>query len=121
MMKARCCFLMSARFSIANTVDNTWDAKLNNSFTLPGKTEVQLTGLYFAPKNIAQGRQLARSSVDIGVKKVILKDKGEVVFSFTDIFNRFGIRQELVQEDFSVVYENYYETQVMRLGFKYKF
>ena len=108
-------------FSIANTVDNTWDAKLNNSFTLPGKTEVQLTGLYFAPKNIAQGRQLSRSSVDLGVKKVILNDQGELVLSFTDIFNRFGIRQELTQEDFSVVYENYYETQVVRLGFKYKF
>ena len=108
-------------FSINRTTDNTWDAKLNNAFTLPGKTEVQLTALYFAAKNIAQGRQLAHSSVDLGVKKIILNDQGELVLSFTDIFNRFGIRQELTQEDFSVVYENFYETQVMRLGFKYKF
>ncbi len=108
-------------FGIVSTTDNTWDAKLNNAFTLPGKTEIQLTGLYFAPKNIAQGRQLARSLVDVGVKKVILNDQGELVLSFTDIFNRFGIWQELRQEGFSVVYKNFYETQVTRLGFKYKF
>ena len=108
-------------FSIEKTKDNTWDAKLNNTFTLPGKMEVQLTGLYYAPKNIPQGRQLARSSVDLGVKKIILNDKGELVLSFTDIFNRFGIRQELTQQDFQVLYQNYYETQVARLGFKYKF
>ncbi len=108
-------------FSIDRTVNNTWEAKLNNTFSLPGKTEVQLTGLYFAPKNIPQGRQLARSSVDVGIKKIVMQDKGELVLSVTDIFNHFNIRQVIYQEDFDVQYGNYYETQTIRLGFKYKF
>jgi len=50
-----------------------------------------------------------------------MNGKGEILFSFSDIFNRFGIRQELQGDGFSALYENYFETQVVRAGFKYKF
>ncbi len=108
-------------FSIEATTDKTWDAKLNNLFKLKKSWEVQLTGIYYASKNIPQGKQLARSSIDLGIKKGILEGKGEITFSFSDIFNNFGIRQEYNGDGFHVLYENYYETQVARLGFKYKF
>lgn len=108
-------------FSIETTSDKTWDFKLNNQIDFPKGFQVQLTGVYYAAKNIPQGRQLSRSSVDFGIKKGILKGKGELTFSFSDIFNNFGIRQEYYGDDFTAVYENYYETQVARLGFKYKF
>lgn len=108
-------------FSIDKTSDKTWDAKLNNQFELKKDWEIQLTGVYYAEKNIPQGKQLARSSVDLGIKKGILKNKGEITFSFSDIFNNFGIRQKYKGDGFTALYENYYETQVARLGFKYKF
>ena len=108
-------------FSIDATSDKTWDSKLNNTFKLKKSWEVQLTGIYYAAKNIPQGKQLARSSVDLGIKKGILEGKGEITFSFSDIFNNFGIRQEYKGEGFNALYENYYETQVARIGFKYRF
>ncbi|MDB4582294.1 TonB-dependent receptor [Draconibacterium sp.] len=108
-------------FSIDATKDKTWDAKLNNQFEFEKGWEIQLTGVYYAEKNIPQGKQLARSSVDLGIKKEILKGQGEIIFSFSDIFNDFGIRQEYTGDGFTALYENYYETQVARLGFKYKF
>jgi outer membrane receptor protein involved in Fe transport len=108
-------------FSIEATTDKTWDAKLNNQFELEKGWEIQLTGVYYAAKNIPQGKQMARSSVDLGIKKEILEGKGEITFSFSDILNNFGIRQEYYGEGFTALYENYYETQVARLGFKYKF
>ena len=108
-------------FTIDQTEENTWSFKLNNQLKLPGQVQIQLTGVYYAPRNIPQGRQLSRHSVDLGIKKEILEQKGEIVFSFTDIFNGFGIRQELQGDGFTVLYENYYETQIARLGFKYKF
>jgi hypothetical protein len=80
-----------------------------------------LTGLYLAPKNIPQGKELSRSSIDLGFKKVVWKGKGEITFAFTDIFNQYGIRQEIIGEGFNVLYENYFETQMVRLGLKYKF
>ena len=108
-------------FSIEKTEDTTWDAKLNNQFDLPGQVQLQLTFIYYAPKNIPQGKQFARSSVDIGVKNTLWKDKGELTFAFTDVFNQFGLKQEINGDGFTALYENYYETQVIRLGLNYKF
>jgi len=108
-------------FEIPKTESNTWDFKINNEIILREDIQVQLTALYYAPKNIPQGRQLSRSSVDIGVKKTIFSGKGELNFSFTDMFNQFGIRQEIEESSVRVLYENYYETQVVRIGAKYKF
>ncbi len=107
-------------FSIETTEDITWDIKLSNQFFLPGNLQIQITGLYLAPKNIPQGRQLARSSIDLGIQKRLWNNKGELLLSFSDILNDYGIRQEIVGSDFEALYENYYETQVIRLGMKYK-
>ena len=113
-------FPFQRTFRIAESSERTWDLKLSNQVDLPGNIRVQLTGLYLAPKNIPQGRQLSRSSIDLGVQKRIWQQKGEVTFSFTDILNDYGIRQEITESDFTALYENYYETQIVRLGLKYK-
>lgn len=107
-------------FTIEAREDRTWDVKTNHQLFLPAQIQVQLTAIYFAPKNIPQGRQLERSSIDLGVSKVILNNRGEVTLSFTDIFNRSAIRQEVTDTDFTARYENRYETQVVRLGVTYK-
>lgn len=114
-------FPVQRTYSIAATEDNTWDTKINNQFTVSDKTEIQLNYLYFAPKNIPQGTQSARSSFDIGLRHVIMTGKGELTFSFSDIFNRFGLQQEVAEAGFTAIYQNFYETQIVRLGFKYKF
>ena len=101
--------------------DDTWDFKINNQITLPWQIEAQLSFVYYAERNIAQGRQHARSSLDVGLKKPILAGKGEVIFSFSDVFNEFGIKQDIDGQGFSAIYENYYETQTISLGMKYMF
>jgi len=108
-------------FDIEKTTDNTCDFKLINTVKLPKEWQLQLTALYMAPKNIPQGKQLSRSSVDLGMKKKLWQGKGEMNFAFTDIFNQFGLQQEITGEGFKAKYENYYETQVVRIGVKYKF
>jgi outer membrane receptor protein involved in Fe transport len=108
-------------FVIPETTDVSADLKLNNQFTLPWKTQFQLTALYYTPKNIPQGKQMARSSVDLGLKKTLFSGKGEIAFSFSDIFNDFGIKQEITGDGFTAVYENFYETQIITIGLKYKF
>jgi outer membrane receptor protein involved in Fe transport len=108
-------------FGIERSEELTWDLKINQQFDLPGAWDIQLTGLYLAPQNIPQGRQLARSSIDLGLRKTILQEKGQITFSATDLFNRYGIKQEIRGDGFTAVYENFYETQVLRLGFVYKF
>ena len=108
-------------FTIDHSAENTWDAKLSNTFSINDNLELQLTAVYYAPKNIPQGRQLSRSSVDFGITQKLFEGKGEISFSASDILNNFGIRQEILGDGFTAIYENFYETQVFRIGLKYKF
>ena len=113
-------FPFERTYTLEASEDDTWDLKLNNQWELKNGLKFQLTGIYYAPRNVPQGRQLERSSVDIGASKKIWKGNGEVTASFSDIFNRFGINQELTGTGFRAEYQNFYETQVIRVGLKYK-
>lgn len=108
-------------FSIDKSSDTAGDFKISNAFTLPYDIEAQVTGLYYSKRNIPQGEELARSSVDLGLKKSIWDKKGEITLSASDLFNNFGLMQRISGEGFTATYENYYETQIVRLGMKYKF
>jgi outer membrane receptor protein involved in Fe transport len=54
-------------FEIEPSAEYTWNGKLNNQFQVNDRLEIQLTALYLAPVNIPQGKQYARSSVDLGL------------------------------------------------------
>ena len=114
-------FPFERAFFIEESSDSAWDAKINSEFKLPCEISAQLTGIYYSEKNIPQGEQLGRASFDVGFKKNIWKNKGELTLAATDIFNTFAIRQEVEGVGFKALYENYYETQIVRAGLKYRF
>lgn len=95
--------------------------KTNTGFQLPRKTELQLTAIYLAPDIIPQGKLASRFSIDGGIKKLIQKDKGELFFNATDILNTLRIEKETNGNGFTLLSTDYYETQVFRLGYSYKF
>lgn len=107
-------------FAIQKTMVDAWNAKINTELLLPKDVTLQLTGVYYSDRNIPQGKELARSSVDLGIKKSLWDKKAELTFSASDIFNRFGIRQQISDQGFTALYQNYFETQIFRVGFKYK-
>ena len=113
-------FPFERTFDIQKSTANAWDAKVSTEFDLPKSFTVQLTGIYYSDRNIPQGEELARSSFDLGIKKSLWNKKADLTFSASDIFNRFGIRQQVTNEGFTAQYQNYFETQIFRLGFKYK-
>ena len=82
--------------------------------------EFQASFIYYADKTIAQGTQDARSSFDLGLKKA-LSESLELTVSATDIFNQFGIKQNIEGVGFDAIYENYYQTQTVTAGLKYRF
>ena len=81
---------------------------------------IQVTGIYYSDKNIPQGKERSRSSIDLGLKKRLWNKKAELTFSASDILNRFGIRQRVYDQGLTAIYQNYFETQIFRVGFKYK-
>lgn len=107
-------------FTLEASTENSWDLKFNNQFTLSKGWKAQLTAIYLAARNIPQGRQLARSSVDFAISRPVFAGKGEVVLAATDIFNGFGLRQEIQGEGFTARYENLYESQQVRVGVNWK-
>lgn len=97
------------------------NVKLNAVFHLPKGLDAQITTIYLAPDIIPQGKIGSRFSVDCGVKKAIQKGKGEIFLNATDLFNTMIVRKEIIGDGFSYTSANYNETQVIRLGYKYKF
>lgn len=99
----------------------SWNLKINNLFKFGGKSEAQLTAIYLAPDIIPQGKVAERFSLDVGVKRQIQKGKGELFLNATDLLNTLVIKKEVIGLDFKYTSTDYYEAQVVRLGYNYKF
>lgn len=97
------------------------NVKLNTLFHLPAQADIQLTCIYLAPDIIPQGRIDDRFSIDIGARKTIQKGKGAIFINATDIANTLRIKKEIQGDGFNYTSTNYYETQVIRIGYNYKF
>jgi outer membrane receptor protein involved in Fe transport len=97
------------------------NVKLNNIFHLPKTFDAQLTAIYLAPDIIPQGKIAHRFSLDLGIKKIFQKGKGELFLNATDILNTMIIKKEIQGQGFKYLSSDYYETQVIRLGYNYKF
>ena len=95
--------------------------KLNNTFHLPKNFDAQLTAIYLAPDIVPQGKIAQRFSLDFGVKKIIQKGNGELFLNATDLLNTMIIKKEIQGQGFKYISTDYYETQVIRLGYSYKF
>jgi outer membrane receptor protein involved in Fe transport len=108
-------------FSFEESKSNTWSCKLNSNLKLPCETDFQLSAVYYAPNIIPQGKIKERYSIDFGLKKKALKGKAEISLSATDLLNTFAIRKTIIGDGFNLTADNYYETQVITLGMKYKF
>ncbi len=114
-------FPIARPFDVAYSKNDTWDLTLNNLITFTNGTRLQLTAAYYGERNIAQGTQAARSFIDVAFTKPVFDGRGEFVVSVTDLFNNFGIRQQIDGAGFDAVYENFYETQVVSVGLNYEF
>jgi len=120
-------------FSVVNLYpqENTFSAalqeifsgsiKLNGVLHLPGKYDVQLSGVYLAPDIVPQGKIYSRFSLDLGIKKLIQHDRGELFINATDLANTMRIRRQVQGDGFHYLSTDYYETQVIRAGYTHKF
>ena len=112
---------VASTYSAAKERFTSGNIKMNGILHLPKQTDLQITGIYAAPDIIPQGRIGSRFSVDMGIKKSVQKKKGEVFFNASDLFNTLRIKKELNGNGFKLTSTDYYETQVFRIGYNYKF
>jgi len=108
-------------FSLAGSTDHTWDLTINSRFLLPSSVELQANYVRYASRNVPQGRERARSSVDFSAKKAVMNERAELVFTFTDILNDFALQHEIQGRGFTALYQNLLETQVATVAIRYRF
>ncbi|MBL7800987.1 MAG: TonB-dependent receptor [Chitinophagales bacterium] len=108
-------------FTVAKQEIFSGNAKLNTIFHLPKNFDIQATFIYLAPDIIVQGKIGQRFSLDLGIKTTIQKGKGELFLNATDLANTMVVKRQIQGKDFKYIATDYYETQVVRLGYSYKF
>ena len=97
------------------------NAKLDLGLKLARGWQAQVSNVYLAPDLLPQGRIESRFSFDMGLKKSISQGKGEIVVNATDLLNTMQLRRTTRGTDFSFVSTDYLETQVVRVGYSWKF
>ncbi len=108
-------------FSAPEQQLNSGSIKLNGLFHLSNDVDLQFTGSYLAPDIIPQGKIYARYTLDTGIKKTIQEGKGEVFLNASDLLNTLRVKKEVHGDGFYYLSTDYYETQVIRIGYNYKF
>ncbi|MFQ3214712.1 MAG: hypothetical protein ACI9XJ_001893 [Marivirga sp.] len=120
-------FTVVNRYPIENTFTAekpgiyTGNIKLKTNLKFAHAIEAQLTAIYLAPDIIPQGTIDAKFSLDLGVRKMIQDGKGELFLNATDLQNTMIIRKKIKGNNFTYTSRDFYETQVIRFGYSYKF
>lgn len=98
-----------------------WNSRFNLKYSLDKQTDFQLTGMYRAPNNSAQGRVKSMTVVNFAASRDILKGNGTLTFSVQDIFN--SRRWRSITETANFYSESNYQRRPrqFQLTFSYRF
>lgn len=111
----------NTEFSMEKQEASSGNLKFNHIFKFKKGLNFQLTGIYLAPDVIPQGRIDTRFSVDFGFTKSIQNGNGEIFINGSDIFNTLRIQKETFGDGFILTSTDFFQTQMFRLGYSYRF
>jgi outer membrane receptor protein involved in Fe transport len=97
------------------------NVKANAALKVWGGWDTRLSTVYLAPDLLPQGRIGSRFSLDVGAKRSIQRGRGEIVVNATDLLNTMQLRRNIRGTNFTMVSTDYNETQVVRVGYSWKF
>ncbi len=95
--------------------------KLNTAIRFSANMDARVSSVYLAPDLLPQGRIDSRFSLDAGFRRSVQGGRGEIVANATDLLNTMQIRRTIRGTDFRLVSTDYLETQVVRVGYTWKF
>jgi outer membrane receptor protein involved in Fe transport len=108
-------------YSAARQELTSGNVKLDAGLKVPREWQLQLSNVYLASDLLPQGRIGSRFSLDAGIKKSVDRGRGELVVNATDLLNTMHAERTIRGTDFSLVSTDYLETQVIRVGYSWKF
>jgi outer membrane receptor protein involved in Fe transport len=99
----------------------SWYMKWVNNFVISNNLRAQLLLNYQAPTAIPQGTRIAVYNADIGVQQKILKGKGRIGLTITDVFNTLQNGNEIITNDFRLHRISKSDTRAVLLTFAMTF
>ena len=101
--------------------DVTWFTRLTSRVSLPGKIEWQTRGMYRAPYESAQSKREGILSINLAFSKDILKEKGTLSLSVSDLLNSRKRKSESFTPTTYSIGEFQWRERQIRLNFTYRF
>ncbi len=98
----------------------SWFSRVNSRLTLPYKIDWQLSGMYFSPRNTAQGKSLGNYVVNTAFSKDILKDKATISLNVSDVFNSRRMKSEVNLPSVNSYSEYQWRKRQINLSFTYR-
>lgn len=98
-----------------------WSARVTSFTRIPKWFDVQVSGNYNSPMQSVQGKSLPMYSMDLGLKKDILKSKGTLNLSLSDIFDTRAWNFDSYGPSFEQESRFKRQSRVLTLGLTYRF
>tara|TARA_R110002049_G_scaffold7173_8_gene42590 strand:- start:1030 stop:3459 length:2430 start_codon:yes stop_codon:yes gene_type:complete len=98
-----------------------WNTRFSLKYALNKQTDFQLTGMYRAPNNSAQGRVKSMTSINLAASRDVLDNKGTVTLSVQDILNSRRWRSITETENFYSEADFQWRPRQFQLTFSYRF
>lgn len=96
-------------------------ANMNNNFTLPYGIGMELSVKYMSKQLVGNFTMKSYYSIDLGIKRNVLNDKGALSASFSDIFNTASAGAYTQYGNVDIDVKNQFSTQQFKISFSYRF
>lgn len=99
----------------------TWSANVNGSYALPWGTAIQLNSVYKSARLTPQGKYLPSYVLNIGIREEVLKKKGSVYLTVSDLFKS---QRQVAELQSPLLLQNINQrsnSRIFYLGFSYNF
>ncbi|QHL89166.1 TonB-dependent receptor [Nibribacter ruber] len=111
---------------IASNSRFSWTSRVNSNFTLPFKTEVQLSANYRSPTATAQGERSSFFMTSLSLRKEVLKGKGNIILRVQDVLNTMEFNSTSASGDrflggFEETSTYKPQSRLVYVGFSYRF
>jgi len=110
------------KFQDFDNVAYSWSTRLTSKVNLPWKIDWQTNFNYNGPQTNAQGKSRGVPSMNLGLSKDILKDKGTLAFNVQDVFNsRKRINETYIPGTLDSYSEMQWRVRQVTLSLTYRF
>ncbi len=114
-------FVADNFFGLSSQKTQSWNLKVLSNFKPYKGTDVSLTYNYDSPNITPQGRILSIQSLDISLKKDILKKKASISVRVSDVFNTRMFRMQMDTPQFKDNFTRKRESRNVFVTFAWKF